>query len=61
MLDLQYSIEETEKEGFIEGRCGKIIVDDQEIGVIGEVSPFILRNKKIKMPVGLLEINMNSF
>ncbi|MFH1359391.1 MAG: phenylalanine--tRNA ligase subunit beta [archaeon] len=61
MLDIKYKIEETEKPGFIDGRCGKIIVDSKEIGVLGEVSPFILKNSKIKMPLALLEISIEEF
>lgn len=61
MLEIKYEIKETEKEGFIDGRCGSIIVNGSEIGILGEVSPFVLRNNKIKMPVAALEINIESF
>jgi len=42
---------------FIEGRVANIILDDKEIGFIGEVHPKILKNWKIKMPVALFELN----
>ncbi len=58
MFNLSYKIEETEQDGFIDGRCGKIIVDGKNIGVIGEVSPFVLRNNKIKMPTASMELNI---
>ncbi len=61
MLDIKYEIKETEKEGFIDGRCGSIIVNGSEIGILGEVSPFVLRNNKIKMPVSSLEIEIKYF
>jgi phenylalanyl-tRNA synthetase beta chain len=59
MLDVKYSIEETEREGFIDGRCGSVIVDGSSVGVIGEVSPFVLKNNKIRMPMGVLEIGLD--
>lgn len=43
----------------IDGRVASIIINDKQIGVIGEVHPKILKNWKIKMPVALLEINLN--
>ncbi len=61
MFSKEYKIEETEHDSFIDGRCGKIIVDGKEIGIIGEVSPFVLRNNKIKMPCASLEINLSNF
>ena len=61
MFDVSYSIEETTREGFIDGRCGSVIVDGKEIGFLGEVSPFVLKNNKIKMPMGVLEIGLGGF
>ena len=58
MFEVEYKIEETEADGFIDGRCGSVIVDGTSIGVIGEVSPFVLRNGKIKMPCASLEIDI---
>jgi phenylalanyl-tRNA synthetase beta chain len=60
MFSIDYKIEESETDYFIEGRCGKIIVNNKEIGFIGEVSPFILMNNKIKMPVASMEIDIQS-
>ncbi len=56
MLSLEYQIKETEKAGFIDGRCGEIIINGEKIGDMGEVSPVVLKNSRIKMPVSLLEI-----
>jgi len=60
MLDIKYEIQETQHPSFIEGRCGEILVDKKPIGVIGEVSPTILKNNKIRMPVASLEINIEA-
>lgn len=59
MFSINYKIEESETDYFIDGRCGKIIVNNKEVGFIGEVNPFVLRNNKIKMPVASMEIEIN--
>lgn len=60
MVGLKMNLKEEEETPahFIEGRTGKIIFDGKEIGSIGEIHPKILKNWKIKMPVALLEINL---
>ena len=59
MLDLKYEIKETSHPSFIEGRCGSIIINNKEIGILGEISPTIIRNNKIKMPIAVMEIEVN--
>lgn len=60
MLDIKYEIKDAEDSKFIDGRCGKVILEKNnkpiEIGLMGEISPNVLKNHKIKMPVSLLEI-----
>jgi phenylalanyl-tRNA synthetase beta chain len=60
MLDIKFRLEDTEHPAFIEGRIGKIILENnsKEIGIIGEVSPIVLRNNKIKMPTVILEMDI---
>lgn len=59
-LDVKFELKEQEKSDvyFVEGRGADILVDDVKIGEIGEIHPKILRNWKIKMPVSLLEIDL---
>ncbi len=45
---------------FVEGRCAEVLLDDLSIGYIGEISPRILKNWKIKMPVALFEIELEN-
>jgi phenylalanyl-tRNA synthetase beta chain len=59
MLNLSYELKETNEQGLIEGRTGRIIVKGKEIGFIGEVHPETLSNWGIKMPVALIEINLS--
>ncbi len=60
MLDLEISLKEVEEfpQYFIEGRVGEITFNNKSIGFIGEIHPKILKNWRIKMPVALLEINL---
>lgn len=43
----------------IDGRTGDILFKEKIIGNIGEVHPKILKNWKIKMPVSMLEIDLD--
>jgi phenylalanyl-tRNA synthetase beta chain len=58
MLDIKYSLEECENNNCIPGRTGKIIVNGNELGMIGEVAPRVLKNWGINMPVVALEMNL---
>lgn len=58
MLQIEYSVEDVEDSNYIIGRCGKILVDGEEVGRIGEVAPRVLRNWKIRMPVVGLELGL---
>jgi len=60
MLDIKIDVKEPQAAPihFIEGRVASIILNNEEIGYLGELNPKILRNWKIKMPVALLEINL---
>ena len=59
MLGKEYSLEPAESPYYIDGRCGKIIVNNKEIGYIGEIHPRILNNIKVKMPITALELNVD--
>lgn len=43
---------------FIDGRVAKLLINNKEIGVLGEIHPRILKNWKIKMPVVLFELSL---
>ena len=58
MLEKEYEIKTASNHFFVEGRCGAIIVDNKEIGFIGEISPNILSTLKIKMPIAALELDI---
>ncbi len=60
MLNKKISLQEADKSptGFIDGRTAKIRLNNKDVGTIGEIHPRILRNWKIKMPVALLEVDL---
>ncbi len=60
MLDKEIKIKESTEipAHLIDGRTGDILINNKVIGTIGEVHPKILKNWRIKMPVAILEINL---
>ena len=58
LLGLHYDIEETEHSSFIEGRAGRAIVKGRKIAYLGEISPIVLENWNLEMPVAALELNL---
>jgi len=59
MLNITYSIEELDHKSFIEGRVGKILVKNKEVGFIGEVNPKVIHNFNLEMPVIAFELNLS--
>jgi phenylalanyl-tRNA synthetase beta chain len=45
---------------FIEGRCSNIILNEKNIGIIGEITPVAVENFKLRVPVAAFELNMSS-
>ena len=58
MLDIKFEIKEAKHPLLIEGRTASIILNDKEIGIFGEVSPYVLKNWHIKMPLVALEMDV---
>jgi phenylalanyl-tRNA synthetase beta chain len=44
---------------FIHGRCASIIVGDESIGILGEITPFAIDNFKLRVPVAAFELNIS--
>jgi len=57
-LGVEWQIKQTTHPTFIEGRTGTILIDNQEIGIIGEISPQVLENWKLENPTAAFEINL---
>jgi len=60
-LGVEWQIRETTHPSFIEGRVGKIIVGDVDVGVVGEINPLLLEAWKLENPVAALQINLQNF
>ena len=58
ILNLDINIKELKHNSFIEGRCASIFVNDKEIGFLGELSPVVLTNFNLLVPVSALEIDL---
>jgi phenylalanyl-tRNA synthetase beta chain len=60
MMELKIELKETEitPGHLIEGRTAEVTLENKNIGYMGEVHPKILKKWKIKMPVALLELNL---
>ncbi|MEM2169414.1 MAG: phenylalanine--tRNA ligase subunit beta [Candidatus Bathyarchaeia archaeon] len=58
-IGIKYELEEAEHGSFIEGRAGKIIVNGEDAGIIGEIHPQVLENWGLNNPAAALEINLN--
>ncbi len=59
-LGLSVRYEPVKHRSFIEGRCGKVLVEGREVGIIGEVHPEVLNNFKIEVPVVAFEISLGA-
>lgn len=57
-LGLNYALAQLNHPSFITGRCGTIKAKGKEIGIIGEVSPKVLTNWQLEMPVSAMEIDL---
>lgn len=55
----EYKFSECLNSSYIEGRCAKVTVNNKDIGFIGEISPIVLNNFELKVPVSAFEIELN--
>jgi phenylalanyl-tRNA synthetase beta chain len=54
---VEWQIKETAHPSFIEGRVGKVIVNDTVVGIVGEVNPLVLEKWKLENLVAAFQIN----
>ena len=57
-LGLKYEIIEAEHNSFIEGRVGRVVVNGKKIAYIGEISPQVITNWELEIPVTAFELNL---
>jgi len=56
-FDLKYEILEAEHESFIIDRCAQVKIDGKVAGIMGEISPKVLSNWKLEVPVAAFEMD----
>jgi phenylalanyl-tRNA synthetase beta chain len=59
MLDVKYEIDEIDNDSFIPGRVGRVVVNGKKVAFVGEISPKVLENWKIEVPVAGFELNLS--
>ena len=52
-------IESTVHAIFLPGRCGKVMSEGQEVGIVGEISPKILRAWGLNLPAAAFELDIS--
>ena len=57
-IEATYKIEEMAMNSFIKGRVGEIIINDDGVGVIGEINPMVLEAWKLENPASCFEIDL---
>jgi phenylalanyl-tRNA synthetase beta chain len=58
-LGINYITKEQDYNSFIIGRSANIIIDNNEVGFLGEISPKVLENWDLIFPVSICEINLS--
>jgi len=58
-LGIDYKLEDASHGSFIDGRVGKILVGNKEVGIIGEINPAVIQEWKLGNPIAGFEINLN--
>jgi phenylalanyl-tRNA synthetase beta chain len=59
-LGVDFELAEVEHPSFLAGRAARIMVGDQQVGILGEIHPEVLERWQISMPVSAFEINLNA-
>jgi phenylalanyl-tRNA synthetase beta chain len=53
-------IKTTEHPSFLSGRCGAIISEEKDVGLIGEISPLVLKSWGLNLPTAAFEVELRS-
>jgi phenylalanyl-tRNA synthetase beta chain len=55
-----FEIRSTEHPSLLSGRCGAIISDGREVGVVGELSPLVIKSWGLGLPAAAFEVELPS-
>lgn len=57
-LGFNFSLKATSNPSFLEGRVGSVLVNENDVGTIGEVHPQVIDNWKLEHPVTAIELDL---
>lgn len=60
-LEIDYKVKRSNHKSFIPGRVADIIVNEEVVGVLGELKPEVIKNFGAELPVTALELNIEKF
>jgi phenylalanyl-tRNA synthetase beta chain len=52
-------MEEVVHPSYIDGRVGEVVINEQRVGIIGEIHPGVLERWKLENPASAFEINLD--
>jgi len=58
-IGIKYNISEADHTSFIQGRVGRVSVNEKNVAYIGEINPQVLANWGLEMPVTSFELNLS--
>ena len=56
---LSWQVRETDHASFIDGRVGRVVVEECDVGFVGEVHPAVLEAWAVENPAAAFELNMD--
>ncbi len=57
-VGLKFKVEPTTHPSFLEGRTGKVIVEEKPLGIVGELHPRIIREWGLSLPIAAFELEI---
>ncbi len=58
-LGVEYEFTAAEHPSFISGRCAQLIIDNKDLGIIGELHPQVISNWGLEVPVCVCELHLS--
>jgi phenylalanyl-tRNA synthetase beta chain len=59
-LGAAYELEKVEHPSFIQGRAANLMINKKKVGIMGEISPGVITNFRIPMPVSAMELDLKA-
>ncbi|MHA2253586.1 MAG: phenylalanine--tRNA ligase subunit beta [Candidatus Kariarchaeaceae archaeon] len=59
LIGIKYELKANESHLYLSGRSAEIVLENEVVGHLGEISPKILENYGIEMPISAMEINLS--